>query len=233
VGREEGIVTVLTIDTATPTETVGLVRGGRLLAQRVTHAGRGHADELAASVDDVLKRSSVSLSDLDGIAVSIGPGRFTGLRVGLSTAKGLSVASGVPVMPVPTLEALAASVLPEDAPPGTCVCAMLDARRGEVYAAAFLAGARPVRLRPDAAVGPAAGALAAVEAAGGGSVVFAGTGAVLYRDDIVGAVGGAARFPADPVETPEPSAMALVAESVAEAGPVDAASLMPIYLRGL
>lgn len=223
----------LTIETATQDESVAVVAHGELLAERTTRAGRGRADELTESVADVLSSSSLALAGLDAIAVSIGPGRFTGLRVGLATAKGLSAATGVPILPVPTLEALAASAPPDDLRDGAVVCAMLDARRGEVYSALFRLGAMTVRLLPDVAAAPAAAAALAVEASGGSPVVFVGTGASLYSKEIAKSVGVRGRFPSLPTETPGPIAMARIAERQAASGPVDLASLTPVYLRGL
>ncbi len=107
--RTGGTVRVLTIETSTPSEEVAVVDDGAVLASERRVAGRGQADELLAAVSSVLETSGTPLERLDAIAVSIGPGRFTGLRVGLSTAKGLAAASGVPVLPAPTLEALAGS----------------------------------------------------------------------------------------------------------------------------
>ncbi len=226
------MTTVLTIETATPIESVGLVSGGELLAKRTTRAGRGHADRLLASVADVLESASLVLCDLDGIAVSIGPGRFTGLRVGLATAKGLSASTGLPVLPVPTLEALAASVPTEQLLGAGAVCAMLDARRGEVYFALFGAAPGSGRLTEDAALDPAAAARAAVEASNG-AVVFAGTGASVYSAEILDAAGPQGRLAGPASDVPEPTALAAIADRVAAEGVPEAAALKPIYLRGL
>lgn len=223
---------ILTIETATPTESIAVVLDGELVAERTARAGRGRADELVAAVADVLERSSLALTDLDALAVSIGPGRFTGLRVGLATAKGLSAPTGVPVLPIPTLEALAASVRAEDAALRNNVCAMLDARRGEVYSATFGPVGAPERLSADAAIHPVAAAVGAVDASGG-AVVFVGTGASLYASEIVKAVGDAARFPRRSIEVPDPRAMAALAERRAGDATADLASIRPVYLRGL
>ncbi len=241
---------ILTIETATPTESVGLVSDARIVAERTTRAGRGRADELVASVAHVLDKAALLLADLDGIAVSIGPGRFTGLRVGLATAKGLSASTGVPVLPVPTLEALAASVPREDLGDGAFVCSMLDARRGEVYAALFGPAPGAGRLSEDAALDPAAAARAAVDdaraavrearrtpgsaaRASEGEVVFVGTGASLYSGAVLEAAGPAGRLAAPPVELPGPVALASIAARLLSSGVPDRASVLPKYLRGL
>jgi tRNA threonylcarbamoyladenosine biosynthesis protein TsaB len=133
-----------------------VVRDGRVLAETARRESRSHAASLPALVDEVLGRANVAIAALDGIAVSIGPGSFTGLRVGCALAKGIAYAGALPLVGVPTLEALACVA---DAPPGRTVCVALDARKHEVYAAFFRAGEPPERLTPDAAWTP--GVLAA------------------------------------------------------------------------
>src|SRR5262245_52075822 len=92
-----------------------------------------HARTLLPLIDAALAAAGVGLRQLDLLAVSIGPGSFTGLRIGLSVAKGLALATGLPVVGVPTLEAYALHVGPR---PGL-ICPVLDARKGEVYGAVF------------------------------------------------------------------------------------------------
>jgi tRNA threonylcarbamoyladenosine biosynthesis protein TsaB len=113
---------------------------------------RSHTESLSSLVERVLTAGGVTLDDVDGLAVSIGPGSFTGLRVSLAFAKGVAFAGGVPLAPVSTLEALAWVA---DAAPGETICAALDARKREVYAALFAAEAGgPRRLTPDVAESP-------------------------------------------------------------------------------
>jgi len=97
-----------------------------------------HAEKLMVQVAEVLVKSGVSLHDLDGIAISIGPGSFTGLRIGLGVAKGLAFAVGLPLIPVPTMLALAQRLVDERmAVKGDTLLAVLDARRDEVYRCYF------------------------------------------------------------------------------------------------
>ena len=124
---------VLGLDTATWTASVGVVRDGIPIAQRSLRAESSHAPAIVGLVDETLAAAGVAVGRLDAVAVSAGPGSFTGLRIGLSTAKGLAYAIGAHLVAVPTLEALARAAGPR---PGT-VCAVLDARRGEVYAACY------------------------------------------------------------------------------------------------
>ena len=126
-----------------------------MLAEATHREAHSHADTLPTLVERVLTDAGCTIEQLDGLAVSIGPGSFTGLRIGLAFAKGVAFAGRLPLVPVPTLEALAWVA---DAAPGETVCAALDARKREVYAAFFRIepGGRPARLTPDAALSPAA-----------------------------------------------------------------------------
>ncbi|MBM3306801.1 MAG: tRNA (adenosine(37)-N6)-threonylcarbamoyltransferase complex dimerization subunit type 1 TsaB [Candidatus Eisenbacteria bacterium] len=220
---------VLTIETSTPVEDVAVVEGGEVLAARRLAAGRGRAEELIIAIAETLRESGTDLRALDAIGVSIGPGRFTGLRVGLATAKGLSAVSGVPVRPVPTLEALARSARDE----GELVGAALDARRGEVYGALFVLGRAPRRLLDDAAEPPDAFAARVAGAAAGKPVLLVGTGAVAYRDELMRALGDAARFPSEELQRPSARAIAAMVEGASAAPPPDLDALEPIYLRGV
>jgi len=131
-----------------------VARDGAVLAEGVHRESRSHTASLPLLVERVVGEAGLALEDVEGIAVSIGPGSFTGLRVGLALAKGLAFAGGLPLVGVPTLEALAWVA---DAEPGTSLCAALDARKREVYAALFTVTAEgPRRLTPDLALSPAA-----------------------------------------------------------------------------
>ncbi|MEA3408755.1 MAG: tRNA (adenosine(37)-N6)-threonylcarbamoyltransferase complex dimerization subunit type 1 TsaB [Candidatus Eisenbacteria bacterium] len=220
---------ILTIETSTATERVAVVRDGSVLAEFAETVGRGHTERLLGAVEDVLSRSSVRLDDLDAIAVSIGPGRFSGLRVGLATAKGLAAAEDLPVVPVESLAALAESARPY----AGLVCPMLDARRGEVYAALFRLGDGRERMLQDVALAPAEMIERVQAAACGEPVLFLGSGVAAYAEEISESLGDRACFPDDDVSTATPLAMTAVVE---ERGPLDpsaAATLEPVYLRGI
>ncbi|MBI3798223.1 MAG: tRNA (adenosine(37)-N6)-threonylcarbamoyltransferase complex dimerization subunit type 1 TsaB [Deltaproteobacteria bacterium] len=124
---------VLGIDTATRIASVGLVRDGEQLDEESCLAQSNHTETLLPLIARLLARSQVSLSEVQGIGVSIGPGSFTGLRIALSAVKGFAYALGQRVVAVPTLEALAHTVSDWQGH----ICPILDARKGEVYAALF------------------------------------------------------------------------------------------------
>lgn len=215
---------VLTIETSTPTECVAIVSDGSVIASVSHVVGRGRAASMMNSIDAALGEAGLTTRDMDVVAVSIGPGRFSGLRVGLATAKGLAASTGIPVRGVSTLEALAASAGPFDG----VACAMLDARKGEVYTAVFGAAPSLVRLSEDAALPPAAAARAALQLAEGADVLFVGTGAEAYGDVISNEAGRRARF--SDTSAPTPEALAALALSGSDA---DLDSLEPVYLRGI
>jgi tRNA threonylcarbamoyladenosine biosynthesis protein TsaB len=124
---------VLGIDTATKIASAGLVRDGNALDEESCLAKSNHTETLLPLIARLLARSQVSLSEVHGIGVSIGPGSFTGLRIALSAVKGFAYALGQRVVAVPTLEALAHTVSDWQG----SICPILDARKGEVYAAHF------------------------------------------------------------------------------------------------
>ncbi|HYE94779.1 MAG TPA: tRNA (adenosine(37)-N6)-threonylcarbamoyltransferase complex dimerization subunit type 1 TsaB [Rubricoccaceae bacterium] len=127
---------LLGLETATDICGVALLDEDVLVVSAEVARPRAHAAHLVPLIRDVLAHAGATAADLGAVAVSAGPGSFTGLRIGVSTAKGLCAASGAALVGVPTLEALARAVLPA-ALPGDAVVAALPSRRGEVFAAAF------------------------------------------------------------------------------------------------
>lgn len=128
---------LLAIETATDVCSVALMQGDRVTVELALTRPRAHAETLTPMIRDALRYGDVAPRDLDGVAVSSGPGSYTGLRIGVSTAKGLALAAAAPLIAVPSLEALAASAAPLAAP-GETICAVFNARRHEVYAAVFV-----------------------------------------------------------------------------------------------
>ncbi len=127
---------ILTIDTATTACSVALVKDGTVQALRENNQGLNHSVLLAPYIDALLREHRLEVRDLDAIAVSMGPGSYTGLRIGVSTAKGLCFGAGIPLIAVPTLRALARAVADRTGE-DVLYCPMLDARRMEVYTALF------------------------------------------------------------------------------------------------
>ena len=121
---------VLAVETSSLAGGVALLDGPRLVAEYLLDVSVTHSERLMSAVDRVLADARWTPRELTGLAVAVGPGSFTGLRIAVSTVKGLALALGLPIAAVPTLDAMAAA-LPWAALP---VCPVLDARKGEVYA---------------------------------------------------------------------------------------------------
>jgi tRNA threonylcarbamoyladenosine biosynthesis protein TsaB len=131
-------VKVLGIETATIECSVALVEDHRVRAERSISAPHIHSEKLIPLIDEVLASEQLSPGDIDGIGISIGPGSFTGLRIGLSVAKGLAFAVSKPIAAVPTLEALAYNTrIHGSAGKESAILPMIDARRNEVYCALY------------------------------------------------------------------------------------------------
>jgi tRNA threonylcarbamoyladenosine biosynthesis protein TsaB len=164
----------LAVDTTTPWGSAALVEAGAVCGEVRLRAEGGHSRSLVPSIAFLLERLGIAPLDVEGYAVTVGPGSFTGLRVGLSTVQGLALASRRPCLGVSTLDVLAARIRGA----GECLVAMIDAYRAQVYARVYDAEARP--LGPPAAEDPAAllGRLPPRPA-------FSGDGAVRYRETIL------------------------------------------------
>jgi tRNA threonylcarbamoyladenosine biosynthesis protein TsaB len=149
-------VSLLGIDTSTAASAACVLRGDgeafEVAPEPATLAARpAHARELMPAVADVMERAGLGYGDLEAIAVGVGPGTFTGLRIGIATARALASANGLEVRPVSSLAALAAGIEAEDAAPS--LLAVIDAKRGEVFAAEYAPGGGrrwgPLALRPE------------------------------------------------------------------------------------
>src|SRR5579872_3342845 len=131
---------ILQIETATTVCSVALAEDGKMLACKEVEQRNIHAEKITVFIGEILNEAGKSYDALDAIAVSTGPGSYTGLRIGVSTAKGLSFALDKPLIPVDTLAAMADGFKLQD---GTVVtshvllCPMIDARRMEVFTAVF------------------------------------------------------------------------------------------------
>jgi tRNA threonylcarbamoyladenosine biosynthesis protein TsaB len=221
----------IAVDTSQPSGSVALARDGELLGAERFRAPASHLVALGHSVERLLSGNGLAPADVDRLAIVVGPGSFTGLRIGLAFVKGLHAARGADVVAIDSLRLLALPLLETHAR----VCAMIDARRGEVYAAVYERVGEAERLAdPSAArevLAPCAIAPAALLASlRDAPDAFTGSGAPAHRGAI------AARFPFAAVDGGEDGApstphLARIAHSLR---PLDAAAirdLEPTYVR--
>jgi tRNA threonylcarbamoyladenosine biosynthesis protein TsaB len=208
---------------------VAIVDEKGLVAEYRIEASRSRSERLMPMIDQVLKNSQTMPENLSGIALSIGPGSFTGLRIGVSTAKGLAFALKRPVVGVSTLEVMAAPLaMMRCAYP---ICPVLDAKRQEVYASLFRADPEGglKKIIGEEAITPAA----LMEKLSGlqEPILFLGTGALLYETIIREKLAGLAVFDSRLDPYPSPSMVArLGMKRLVSGGGDDPSSLVPLYL---
>jgi tRNA threonylcarbamoyladenosine biosynthesis protein TsaB len=219
---------LLAVETSTLTGAVALLEAGSVVAESRVSVAVTHGERLMAAIDGVLRAARWDLSDVEAFAVALGPGSFTGLRIGLSTVKGLAFATGKPVVGVPTLDALAWA-LPFCAYP---VCPVLDAKKNEVYAGLYrtLEGRLEV-LEAPRAVSPATLA-EELRAGTEGPLVFVGDAVAPFATVLTEILGTRARLA--PADLRLPSAVTvgeLGGWALSRGETADPASLVPRYLR--
>lgn len=216
---------ILSVETSTMLGGVAVMdESDGLIIEARLNVKSTHSERLMTEINHALKRAGIGINDIDVFGVSIGPGSFTGLRIGLSTVKGFSFATGKPVVAVPTLEAFAWN-FPYSSYP---VCTMLDARKEEVYAALFRWKDKGFeRIIKETSVNPEELVKAIV-----GPVIFTGEGALLYRESIIRVAGKNAIFAAPQLMTPSPANVAYLGLERAMAGDFsEPVSLIPFYIR--
>ena len=137
---------VLGLESASMVASVAIVENGNLIAEYTLNHKKTHSQTLLPMIDEIVKMTETNLSEIDGIAISAGPGSFTGLRIGSATAKGIGLALDKPLMHIPTLDGMAWQLWGCDG----LVCPIMDARRGQVYGGAYdcVSGNIPVEVIP-------------------------------------------------------------------------------------
>jgi tRNA threonylcarbamoyladenosine biosynthesis protein TsaB len=208
---------VLAVEASTLAGGVALLDDERLVAEYVLDVSLTHSERLLAAVDRVLVDAGWTPRDLDGLAVAVGPGSFTGLRIAVSTVKGLALGLAVPVAAVPTLDAMAAGIPFASLP----VCPVISARRDEVYASLYRWEDGVMRREWEyLALPPASLAERLTE-----PVILAGEGAAAV-------VSPYARLLPAPRRVPSPACVgALGLERLRAGEVVKAADLAPLYVR--
>lgn len=215
---------LLAVETSTMLGGVAIMDNDTLIAESRVNVRITHSERIMAEIDHVLLKSGLQIGDIDVFAVAIGPGSFTGLRVGLSAVKGLVYAAGKSLVSVPSLEAFAWNM------PFSRyqVCPVLDARRKEVYAGIFkwqdngfvrVMNERTIKIDD---------LLSGIDE----TTIFLGEGAILYNDRIRKKLGGMTAFGQPQDMVPSPSNVAYLGMKKAERGEFDdPINLVPMYLR--
>lgn len=180
---------ILAIDSSTPVAGVALLDDEKLIREEFINYKKTHSETLMPMIDELLQGCDTTLTDLAVLAVTVGPGSFTGLRIGLAAVKGLSLAARLPVIGISTLDALAHNIVFSN----TLVCPVLNARKQEVYTAFYEnTGLYPRRLSPEMACSPqefAEKALAQAHNLGVDRITLLGDGYYPYRDILTECLG--------------------------------------------
>jgi tRNA threonylcarbamoyladenosine biosynthesis protein TsaB len=215
---------VLGINTSTLEGSVALVDEKRIIGEHLLGGSRSHSERLIPAIDSLLQESDLDLSSLSGIAVAIGPGSFTGLRIGLATAKGLALASSASLLGIPTLEAMARNL------PFCCypICPLISARKGEVYWALYRFDEERMRCLEEEAVSPPEGMARSIRE----KTVFIGDGAVEFWDRLQGMLGRKAILGPSYTRTARASVVAEMGLERLRRGECDdPGRLLPRYIR--
>lgn len=217
---------VLGIETAGPVCSVGLAEGETVLAERMIRGSRIHSVSLIPLIEGTLRDAGKCPADLEGFAVSAGPGSFTGLRIGMATAKALAHALDRPVAGVPSLDVLAYPLRSAGCP----VMVIVPARKGEVYGAVYTPETAPHALCPPAALGTAE--LIETARRFTGPLLFTGEAAGVYREQLAHELGPEVRFAPSSLRQPRGAVVAEMGAGILARGRgATAFTLQPEYIR--
>lgn len=217
---------ILALETATMSGSVAIVAANRCLAEFSLQTGETHSRRLLAGIDWLMQEIGIEWSTIDGVAVSLGPGSFTGLRIGLATAKGLVMASGAKLIGVSTLDGLAAQLF---AAPGILVCPVLDARKKEVYSCFYKTDSHGMsQQQGEYLVSSPEDLCARINE----PVVMVGDGVTVYGTLFRDKLGDLLRIPPAGVYFPRAAAIGLLArDKWRKEEFLDPATAEPIYIR--
>lgn len=218
---------VLGIEAATPVAGVAVVKDGHILAERTVNNRRTHSVNLLPMIKAIIEEAGITQEQVNAVAVSAGPGSFTGLRIGLTTAKTLALVWQVPVVGISTLEALALPIVA----PGYLICPILNARKNEVYSSIYRGDSpRPVLLQGPLAV--SIGELAALLGNWEEKVIFTGDAVEEYREQIVSLIKERAIFAPRSALLPRGAAVAELGYlEVSQGKGVEPLELQATYVR--
>lgn len=209
---------ILSIDTTTPWGSVAVLRDGAVVAEQRLYEEKGHSRGLFVAVDFLTRAAGIAVADVDAFVAAVGPGSFTGVRVGVSAVQGLALAAARPCLGLSTLLGLAAKMCGSAA----VLVPLIDGYRDQVYGAAYDAELRPL-------IDPVAAPLGDLLARLSGPAAFLGSGAAQHRDAIAQAYPGAVFPSCSSFIAGILGRLAYPRFLAGEGGP--AASLSPLYLR--
>ncbi len=216
---------VLGIDTSTSCGSIGLIDDERIISEYLLNIPVTHSERLLGSIELILKEARFTMGDLDGWAISLGPGSFTGLRIGVSTVKGLALATGKPVAGVSTLDVLASQI--SSTP--YLICPILDARKGEVYTAFYRYGEGNDLKRQSTyqAIKPE-DLIKKIDE----RTIFIGDGVKTYGDDLRSSLTSLSVFPPHQLNLPHGSGVAQLGLELLRKGEcLDLPTFTPLYVR--
>ena len=215
---------VLGVDTSTMTAGIGIVEGDEILVEVKFSVKITYSEILVSCIDRALKNVGLKIEEMNGFAISIGPGSFTGLRIGLSTLKGLSFATGRPLASVPSLDALAYLSLYCQYP----VVTMLDAKKNQVYAAIYDTKDGELKRQSEYLVLDVEDLVKKISE----KTLFVGPGAKLYRKKLIELLKDKAYFSLAEQSLPSGATIAFLGSKKLISGQLeDIVTLEPLYLR--
>lgn len=215
---------ILGIDTATMAGSIAIITEHQLLAETTVNTKTTHTERLLPMLDQTLRAASLTIQQIDGIVVASGPGSFTGLRIGVTTAKSLAYSIQKPVVGVPALDALASQFLYTD----VLICPLLDAKKQEVYTALYRNTGNQVQRISEYSVIAPKNLLTALHE----PTLFLGDGVLTYRQQICDVLGNQALFASPALMLPRASLIAkLGLERLLTGATDDSFALTPLYLR--
>lgn len=217
---------ILAFDTSSKTASVAIADDKRVLYDVVMNTGRNSSEVLLPGIEEACLAAGVKIFDIDLFACTLGPGSFTGLRIGVSTLKGFMMATGKPAVGVSSLAALALNAGPTDQTIGS----VMDAGRGQVYLAYYQH--KSIGALKEMGAEMALSPQKIVDQNRYGDVVYVGDGAVKYRDDILCQVGKSIRIADEDHQFIHASAVAMLArEKYLRHDVLDVNGCLPVYLR--
>lgn len=220
---------ILGIETTSSAASVALVDGEKLIGEFSANAKLSHLEKLMPMIHNLLQKCEIKLDDISGIAISEGPGSFTGIRIGASAAKTLAQVKNIPMVSVPTLKALSYNLMHYEG----VICPILDARRNQVYGGAYKWENGELI---EIVVGMAYSIDELIDEVKSKTteenIIFLGDGITPYKEDIIKRLGNRAKFAAQFIRTQKASSVAQLGYEMMEKGLTEGyMDMKPNYMR--